>query len=105
MGVGKATEYKAIIRIGLYRNQSMGNMVGAPGSEIKAERTFTVPAGATLDQRDQFIQNFMARLLADIDMALTNSLTNTLMLSAPEPSPSPGAWPVGDVQVAPIIQE
>jgi hypothetical protein len=105
MGVGKATEYRAQIRVGLYRDSAMAGMAGAPGSEIKAERTVSIPAGVSLDQRDQYIQNFMMRLLADLDVAITSSLTNTLMLSAPEPSPSPGAWPVEPVQIAPIVRD
>lgn len=102
LGADRRTRYTAHIRIGLYRDtDSVASGIGAPGAELRAERTLTVPSGLSLDDRDHRVQAFLVQLLADVDNAVTDSLDNTLRLSAPEPSPSPGPWPAPPVEILP----
>lgn len=102
LGADRRTRYTAHIRIGLYRDtDSVASGIGAPGAELRAERTLTVPSGLSLDDRDHRVQAFLVQLLADVDNAVTDSLNNTLRLSAPEPSPSPGPWPAPPVEILP----
>lgn len=105
MGVDNKDRYTAVIRLALYRDDSLYGGPGAPGAELKAERTITMPANISLDERDNRIQKFMVQVLKDVDTAATNSIANTLKLSTPEPAPSPGPMPVEPVQITPVIPD
>lgn len=102
INVDNSDRYTAIVRIGLYRDAATGyGAPGAMGTQMKAERTLTIPDGVSLDERDRYLQDFMAKMLTDIDQSVTSALLNTLKLSTVEPAPSPGPYPVGPVDITP----
>lgn len=101
VNVDNKERYTAILSIGLYRD-SVGSITpGATGTRLKAERTLTIPANVSLDERDRHLQGFMAQMLVDIDRSVTTALSDTLKLSTVEPAPSPGPYPVDPVEITP----
>lgn len=101
INVDNRDRYTAIVKIGLFRDAASYGAPGAMGTQLKAERSLTIPDGVSLDERDRYLQDFMARMLTDIDQAVTEALLNTLKLSTVEPAPSPGPYPVGPVDITP----
>ena len=102
INVDNRDRYTASVRIGLYRDAVTGySAPGAMGTQMKAERSLTIPDGVSLDERDRYLQDFMAKMLGDIDQSVTAALLNTLKLSAVEPAPSPGPYPVDPVDITP----
>jgi hypothetical protein len=101
VNVDNKERYTAVLSIGLYRDSTGSMAPGATGTRLKAERTLTIPANVSLDERDRHLQGFMAQMLTDIDRSVTAALTDTLKLSTVEPAPSPGPYPVDPVEITP----
>ena len=101
LNVDDKDRYTAIISIALQRDGVSAMAPGAVGSQMKLERTLTIPERSSLAERDRALNNLMAQMLADMDRAVIESLTNTLKLSAGDVAPSPGPWPVGPVDITP----
>jgi hypothetical protein len=102
-GIDDKDKYTAVVKIGLERDASMPASIGAMGTELKAERSVTMPAGISLNERDARLQEFTTDLLNDIDHASTDSILNALKLSAPDDiAPSPGAHPPTPVDAIPL---
>jgi hypothetical protein len=93
LGLGNQTRYTGSIRVNIYRDGSSG--VGPQGYEMKVERTVTMQADVSLQERDQRLTAFITDLLNDIDKSATDKITNVLMLSAVKSdlAPSPGPYP------------
>lgn len=101
IGADNKERYTAVVSVGLYRDNMAYNTPGAAGTRLKLERTLTIPAGVSLDERDRHLQSFMAQILADLDRSVIAALKDTLQLSTVEPAPSPGPYPVGAVEITP----
>ncbi len=101
MGVDDRDRYSAMIKLLLYRDGVSAGLTGALQSQLKAERTLTIPESSSLADRDIALQKFLADLLRDIDQAAISSINDTLKLSVGDVAPSPGPLPVEPVQITP----
>lgn len=93
--------YTATIRIAMQRDGVSATAPGAMGTQMRVERTLTIPRSTSLAERDRLLHGFMQQILTDIDKAVIDSLTNTLKVSAGDVAPSPGPWPVTPVDIVP----
>lgn len=102
LGVDNKDRYTAVVKVALERDGIAG--IGARGAAFKTERTLTMPTNVSLDERDARLNAFVATMLNDIDRSVTDNLANTMALAAPAPefAPSPGAYPPGMVEAAPM---
>jgi hypothetical protein len=101
MNVDEKDRYSAMIKLLLYKEGGSASAPGAMQSQLKAERTLTIPENSSLADRDVALQKFLTDLLHDIDEAAVASLNDTLKLGTGDIAPSPGPWPVEPVQVTP----
>lgn len=101
LNVDDKDRYTAVLSVGLLRDGVSPMAPGAMGSQMRLERTLTISESSSLAERDRALNNLVAQMLADLDRAVTESLTNTLKLSAGDIAPSPGPWPVGPVDITP----
>ncbi len=93
--------YTAAISITLLRDGVPATAPGAMGSKLRLERTLTIAGSSSLAERDAALNDLVVRMLADLDRAVTETLANTLKLSAGDIAPSPGPWPVEPVEITP----
>ena len=101
LNVDDKDRYTAVISVSLVRDGVAATAPGAMGNKLRLERTLTIAESSSLADRDRALNNLVAQMLADLDRAVQDSLTNTLKLGAGDIAPSPGPWPVGPVDITP----